>query len=173
LDLEVPVIAAVNGPARVHAELALLSDIVLASETAIFGDRPHFGTGVVPGDGVHVIWPALLGVNRSRYFFLTEQEFTAQEALELGLVGEVHPPDRLLERAWQLARKLNEKPRLTLRYTRALLTRSLKKAVLDELTYGIALEGISIAALKSEFRGKRGVDPGNAPFPTRSPSAEP
>jgi len=48
-------IAAVNGPALIHAELALLCDIVLASETAVFQDLPHFPSGLVPGDGVHVV----------------------------------------------------------------------------------------------------------------------
>jgi enoyl-CoA hydratase/carnithine racemase len=163
----------VNGPARVHAELALLSDVVLASETAVFGDRPHFPDGVVPGDGVHVIWPALLGgINRSRYFFFTEQEFTARQALDLGLVGEVVAPDKLLARARELARQLNKKPRLTLRYTRALLTRSLKKAVLDELTYGIALEGISIAALKSESRPNRRTSSSGHVLPTMPKATE-
>ena len=61
LDIEVPVIAAVNGPVNIHAELAVLSDIVLASDHAAFADAPHFPNGLVPGDGVHVIWPYLLG----------------------------------------------------------------------------------------------------------------
>jgi enoyl-CoA hydratase/carnithine racemase len=152
LNVEVPIIAAVNGPARIHAELALLSDIVLASDTAVFSDEAHFGRGIVPGDGVHVIWPMLIGVNRSRYFFFTEQQLSAAEAHEIGLVGEVLPQSQVLTRAWELARQLNQKPRLTLRYTRVLLTRPLKKALLDELYLGLHLEGIGQAAVKSEQR---------------------
>ena len=57
LEIEVPVIGAVNGPATIHAEIPVMSDIVLASETATFQDAPHFPRGVVPGDGVHVVWP--------------------------------------------------------------------------------------------------------------------
>src|SRR5262249_31871710 len=53
LDIEVPMIAAVNGPATIHAELALLCDIVLASDAAYFQDAAHFPNSVVPGDGVH------------------------------------------------------------------------------------------------------------------------
>jgi enoyl-CoA hydratase/carnithine racemase len=82
LDIPCPVIAAINGPARVHAEMALLSDIVLASTNAVFQDKPHFPNGVVPGDGVHVVWPLLLGMNRGRYFLLTGQELSAQESCE-------------------------------------------------------------------------------------------
>ena len=52
LDIEIPIIGAVNGPAIIHAELAVLSDIVIASENATFQDAPHFPAGLVPGDGV-------------------------------------------------------------------------------------------------------------------------
>src|SRR4029434_4607214 len=55
LDIEVPMIAAVNGPAIIHAELAVLCDIVLAADQAVFQDAPHFPNGLVPGDGVHVV----------------------------------------------------------------------------------------------------------------------
>src|SRR5512146_2292633 len=83
LNIDVPIIAAVNGPALIHAELAVLSDIVIASENAAFQDAPHFPNGVVPGDGVHVVWPLVLGPNRGRYFLLTGQTLSAREALEL------------------------------------------------------------------------------------------
>ena len=64
-------IAAVNGPATVHAEVAVLCDIALAAETAEFQDRAHFsGFHVVPGDGSHLVWPLLLGLNRGKYFLL-------------------------------------------------------------------------------------------------------
>jgi enoyl-CoA hydratase/carnithine racemase len=79
LDIEAPMIAAVNGPALIHAELALLCDIVLASETAIFQDLPHFPSGLVPGDGVHVVFPLLLGANRGRYSLLMGQKIPAHE----------------------------------------------------------------------------------------------
>lgn len=70
LDIEVPVIAALNGPARVHSELALLCDIVLCAEHTVFQDR-HMEWGIVPGDGVHIVWPQVLGPTRGRYFLLT------------------------------------------------------------------------------------------------------
>ena len=55
LAIEVPVIAAINGPAWRHGEIPLLSDIVLASETAAFQDSAHFVSGLVPGDGMHIV----------------------------------------------------------------------------------------------------------------------
>ena len=81
LNIEVPMIAAVNGPAHRHAELAVLCDIVLAAEHTTFQDSAHFPNGTVPGDGVHIVWPLVLGANRGRYFLLTGQKISAQEAL--------------------------------------------------------------------------------------------
>jgi len=144
LDIEVPVIAAVNGPATEHAEIVLLSDVVLASETATFQDRPHFPEGVVPGDGVHVVWPLLLGPNRGRYFLLTGEVLTARQAQGLGVVGEVLPPDDVLPRAWELARTLARATPMTLRYTRLCLTMQLKRQLHDFLGYGLALEGLAM-----------------------------
>ena len=82
LEIEVPVIAAVNGPALTHSEMPVLCDIVLASEKASFQDT-HFPRGAVPGDGVHVVWLNLLGQNRGRKFLLTGETLRAQEALDL------------------------------------------------------------------------------------------
>ncbi len=143
LEIEVPIIGAVNGPALFHAEIPVMSDIVLASENATFQDAPHFPRGVVPGDGVHVIWPLLLGQNRGRYFLLTGQTLSAKEAQELGVVAEVLPRDRLLPRAWELAEQLAEKPDLTLRYSRVAMTLQLKRQMQDMLGYGLAIEGLA------------------------------
>ena len=142
LDIEVPMIAAVNGPATIHAELALLCDIVLAADHAVFQDAAHFSGGLVPGDGVHVVWPLLLGINRARYFLLTGQILSAREALDLGVVNEVLPREDLLPRAWALGAQLAQQPPLTLRYARVALTQNLKKLMLENLGYGLALEGL-------------------------------
>ncbi|MGE0681586.1 MAG: enoyl-CoA hydratase/isomerase family protein [Candidatus Binatia bacterium] len=142
LDIEVPMIAAVNGPVFIHAELAVLCDIVLSAEHAVFQDAPHFPNGLVPGDGVHVVWPLILGINRGRYFLLTGQKIAARQALELGVVNEVLPRERLLPRAWELAEQLNQQPPLTLRYARVVLTQRLKRLMLDNLGYGLTLQGL-------------------------------
>ena len=145
LNIEVPVIGAINGPALVHAELGVLSDIVIASETAAFQDAPHVPNGLVPGDGVQVIWPLVLGPNRGRYFLLTGQTIYAQEALALGVVSEVLPPDQLMDRARELAREILRRPVLVRRYARVAMTQHLKKLFLENLGYGLALEGLSAA----------------------------
>lgn len=146
LDIEVPVIAAVNGPATVHAELAVLADIVLCAEHTYFADAPHFRFGTVPGDGVHVVWPFLLGPNRGRYFLLTGERLPADEAKRLGVVSEVLAADALLPRARELAARLARQPTTTLRYTRDALVQPLRRALLDGVASGLALEGLGAHA---------------------------
>lgn len=143
LEIQAPMIAAVNGPATVHAELALLCDVVLAADHATFQDAPHYPSGLVPGDGVHVVWPMLLGLNRGRYFLMTGQELSAREALDLGVVNEVMPQSKLLPRAWDLARKIRQRPAITTRLTREAMLMQVKRAMLEQLPYGLALEGLA------------------------------
>jgi Enoyl-CoA hydratase/isomerase len=68
LDIEAPLIAAVNGPARLHSEFVLRADIILATPSTVFQDKPHLEFGMVPGDGVHLLWQEAIGTIRGRYF---------------------------------------------------------------------------------------------------------
>jgi len=153
LEIEVPIIAAVNGPATLHAEIAVLSDVVLASETAVFQDQAHFSGGTVPGDGVHVVWPMLLGMNRGRYFLLTNQALSPREAQTLGIVAEVLPKDKLMPRAWELAEQFVKKPALSLRYTRVTLVQPIKEQMQRYLGYGLALEGMGVVDARAQRPG--------------------
>src|SRR5258708_344609 len=146
LDIEAPLIAAVNGPVRLHSEYILLADIVLATPTTVFQDKPHFDLGIVPGDGVNLLWPHVIVRVRGRYFIRTRQELSAEMAKEWGAVNEVVPADRLLARARELAEGLAKLPPLTSRYTRVTLTQKLRRIIDDGIGYGLALEGISAAA---------------------------
>lgn len=142
LDLEVPVIAAVNGPMLVHSELAVLADIVLAADHAYFTDAGHTTVGLVPGDGMQLIWPLLLGPNRGRYFLLTGERIDAAAAKDLGVVAEVLPGAELMDRAVELARSLAVRNPVMMRNTRHVLTRSLRRLVGEDLHYGLALEAL-------------------------------
>ena len=144
LDVEVPMIAAVNGPAKRHADLALMCDIVIAADDVTFEDTAHFHNGgIVPGDGINVVYTLLLGLNRARYLMLTGQVLSAREAKDLGLVAELMPRDELLPRAWALAEQLAKKSDMLLRYTRMVLTHPLRKALDEGLQYYLAMEKLS------------------------------
>ena len=143
LRIDVPMISAVNGPAVRHAEIPVMCDIVLASENAVFQDSAHFSGGLVPGDGVHVVFPLVMGLNRGRYFLLTGQSLDAHEAKDMGLVNEVLARDRLLPRAWELARRIMEQPEVNRRYARLLLTERLRRQMHELLPYGLALESFA------------------------------
>jgi enoyl-CoA hydratase/carnithine racemase len=143
LDVEMPVIAAVNGPARVHAELAVLADVVLAADHTFFQDAPHFRFGTVPGDGAFAVWAMLLGPNRARHFVLTGATIDAEEARRLGVVAEVVERDALLDRAWAVARELARQPDITLRHTREVMTAHLRRRLGPEVAHGLALEGLA------------------------------
>lgn len=145
LDIEVPMIAALNGPVTVHSEYVLLCDIVLAAEGAYFQDAPHPAFGIVPGDGLHVVWPEVIGEIRGRYFLLSGQKLNSAEAKEYGAVNEVISREALLPRAWELARNLKKQSPLTLRYTRMALSTRFRRRLQESLSYGLALEGISAA----------------------------
>ena len=144
LDIGVPIISAINGPAWRHSELPLLADIVLAADTAQFQDSAHFTGGLVPGDGMHIVYPLLLGMNRARYFLLTGQTLSAKQAHELGLVAEVLPPDQLMARAWVLAEEIAKRPASLVRATRAVLTEHIKRHMQDLLGFGLYAEMLAL-----------------------------
>jgi enoyl-CoA hydratase/carnithine racemase len=145
LDIEVPLIAAVNGPVRLHSEYILLADIVVATPSTVFQDKPHFEFGIVSGDGVHLLWQKAIGTIRGRYFILTRQELDAQTAKEWGAVNEIVPADKLLARAREIAEGLAKLPSLTTSYTRIAMTQKLRRIIDEGVTLGLALEGVSAA----------------------------
>jgi enoyl-CoA hydratase/carnithine racemase len=144
LDIEVPMIGVVNGPAMRHSELPLMCDIVIAADDASFEDTAHFDiASQVPGDGINIVYTMLLGLNRARYFMLTGQVLSATEAKDLGLVAEVMPRDKLLPRAWELAEKLAKKNDLLLRYTRVVLTQPLRNWMEKDVMYHLGMEALA------------------------------
>jgi enoyl-CoA hydratase/carnithine racemase len=150
IEIPVPVIGAVNGPALVHAEVPLLADIRIGAETCVFADDRHFARfpGTVPGDGVHIIWPYLLGHHRAKYFLMMNQRIDADEALSLGVLNEVVPLDQVLQRAREIAHRFAEKPLHLLRYTRETLNIYERSFVLMGLDHGRALEGLGVEQMR-------------------------
>jgi len=157
LDVEIPIISAVNGKVFIHPELPTLCDVVIASETAVFADKAHLtDVRAVPGDGSHVWWPMLLGPNRGRSFLILGEEIPAAEAKSLGFVAEVVPQEKVLDRAWEIARTLITHDHVVLKYTRISLTQHMKRRFLDDLGYGLALEGMGILSMAQHASGSKG-----------------
>jgi enoyl-CoA hydratase len=128
LELDVPLIAAVNGPAvGAGATLALLSDIVLMAENTYLAE-PRVGIGLVPGDGAAILWPLLAGVPAARAYLLTGERMPAEEAFRLGLIHRVVPHDALLTDAMALAHRLAGLSGHSVRATKRALNRQVEAA---------------------------------------------
>ena len=130
LDIDAIMIAAVNGPVTIHCELPFMCDIVLASE-----------------DGIQNIMPRVIGMNRFRYWQLMGQKITAQQAYEWGAVNEVLPKDKLLDRAWEIARYLARYSTVTLRNTRRTFVQELKRAAVNDLALGQNMELLGMTSI--------------------------
>jgi enoyl-CoA hydratase/carnithine racemase len=137
-NIDIPTIACINGPG-LHTEFALLCDITLCAEHAELFD-PHFRFNLVPGDGQGLTFQELMGPKRAAYFLYTSDKIDAQMAKELGLVNEVLPLESLLPRACEIAEKIMQKPRTIRRLTSAVLRRSWKRRLVDDLGFHVAHE---------------------------------
>ena len=143
--IDIPTIAAINGPSIAHTEFALLCDITLATETATISD-PHLLAGTAPGDGQQLTLQELIGTKRAAYHLYTGRPITAREALDLGLLNEVLPADRLLPRAGELAETIMKAPRTARRLTHAIAQRPWKRRLVQDLGLGVAHEMFGIGA---------------------------
>lgn len=120
-NLELPLIAAVNGPAiGLGNDVACLADIRVAAETAVFG-ATFLKIGLVPGDGGAWLLPQVIGRSRAAELFLTARTIDAATALSWGLVSRLAPAERLMEAARELAGEISKQPPGVLRMTKRLL----------------------------------------------------
>lgn len=146
-NIHVPLIAAVEGRANIHSEYALLSDVIVAGESATFNDLPHYAGGIVPGDGIFTTWSYRAGPGRAEAFLLNPKPITASTAQSWGVVAEVVPNGHSLDRAKQLAVQYLKAPEVTRRNTRAHFIQPLKERLVHEVGYGLELEGASASGL--------------------------
>jgi enoyl-CoA hydratase/carnithine racemase len=142
VDVDIPVIAAVNGPVPLHSEWALLADIVIAAEDSWFDD-PHLAGGLAPGDGTSLAWIELLGLNRARSMLLLKERLTARSAFEWGVIRELKARDQVLPRAREIAEQLTQWHPTTLRATRQALTYRLRRVMAEGLAVGWNAEALS------------------------------
>lgn len=130
--LNVPVIAAVNGPAvGAGCDLATMCDIRIASEKAMFAES-FVKLGIIPGDGGAWFLPRAVGYSNACKMAFSGDPVRAPEALSMGLVSEVVAPEQLLERALELAQSIASNPPHAVRLTKQLM-RASEKSSLDEL----------------------------------------
>lgn len=122
------IISAIHGPA-VGAGLAaaLMADIPIAAKTARLIDG-HTRLGVAAGDHAAIIWPLLCGMAKAKYYLLTSDEISGEEAERLGLVSMTCENEKLMETALQVARKLAAAPQTAVRWTKYSLNNWLRMA---------------------------------------------
>lgn len=119
--LDVPLIAAVNGPAiGLGCDLCCLADIRIASTKASFGVT-FLKVGIIPGDGGTWILPRVIGMSRAAEMFYTGRVINAQQASEWGLVSLVVEPEELMRETLALASEIAQQPPYQLRATKTLL----------------------------------------------------
>ncbi|KQS55411.1 enoyl-CoA hydratase [Brevundimonas sp. Leaf363] len=130
--LELPLIAAVNGPAMgLGCDIAGLADLRVASDRASFG-VPFLKLGIVPGDGGAWLLPRNVGYVRAAEMLFTGKVLDADTALAWGLVNAVTPHDGLMAEAMRLAQEVASRPPHALRLTKALLRQG-RDATFDQI----------------------------------------
>ena len=121
INCDKPIISAINGVA-VGAGLAVafMADIPIASETMRITDG-HIRLGVAAGDHAVIIWPLLCGMAKAKYYLLTADFIDGKEAERIGLVALCVPSDKLMDKAFEVARKLAAGPQQAVRFTKRAL----------------------------------------------------
>ncbi|HXC51288.1 MAG TPA: enoyl-CoA hydratase-related protein [Candidatus Limnocylindrales bacterium] len=140
LDVEIPIVAAVNGHAMgLGASIALLCDVIFMADTATIGD-PHVRVGIVAGDGGTAIWPLAVGPALAKQYLLTGDPVSAEDAQRMGLVNRVLPAAELLDGAMAFARRLAAGAPLAVRYTKIAVNKLIKDALNISFDTSTALE---------------------------------
>jgi len=148
-----PLIAAVNGYALGGGcEIALMCDLIIAGETARFG-QPEINLGIIPGAGGTQRWPRTTGKYVAMEAMLTGAAITAERAYELGLVNKVVPAEMTVEVAKRVARELAQKPPLAVRMAKE----AVLKAFETPLSEGLASERKSFYFLFASEDQKEGM----------------
>lgn len=161
LNVAVPVVAAVNGPAvGLGCTITTLCDIVFMADTAFLADT-HVSVALVAGDGGAVTWPAMTSLLRAKQYLLTGDRLSATEAVELGLANFAVPADALLAEATAFAHRLAAQPPQAVQETKALLNQHLKANAVRALAQGLAAESQShdtaeYAAIGETLKPKEG-----------------
>lgn len=140
LDLEKPIVARVRGPAvGLGATLALMCDVIFASDNARFAD-PHVRAGIVAGDGGAIIWPQLVGYARAKEYLMTGDPVPAAEAERIGLINHVVPDAELDARVDAFVARLAGGATKAIKYSKVAVNIGLKQLAHSILDASIAYE---------------------------------
>ena len=140
--LDVPTIAAVNGPALgAGCDLACMCDIRIAADTATFAES-FINFGIVPGDGGAWLLPRIVGPSKAAEMSFTGEAMSAQQALEAGLVSRVVKPGALMSQMRALAERIASRPATALRFTKRLLRESPRQSLDTLLAMSAAYQSI-------------------------------
>ena len=143
LDCDKPVICKVNGDAiGLGTTLALLCDVVIASDTARFGD-PHNNVALMAGDGGSVIWPQLIGYARAKHFLFTGELLGAKDAQAMGLIHQAVPAAELDAKVDAYVERLLKMPIQSVRWTKQTVNIGLKQLAHSMMDAGMAYEAIA------------------------------
>lgn len=163
LNLEKPVIAAVNGiAAGAGVSLALACDVIVTTESSTF-IQSFMKVGLIPDLGTLYFLPSLIGRHRALEMMLTGSKISANQALEMGIVNHVVPSIQLLEQAHSIASVLEKGPTLAMGLTKRITNR----IVLDEIGRTLELEGLAQGICFESTDFKEGI---NAFFEKRTPN---
>ena len=167
LDVELPIVAAINGPAiGLGASIALLCDVIFMAESATLAD-PHVRVGIAAGDGGTAIWPLAVGPALAKQYLLTGDPVSAADAERMGLVNRMVPDAALQTTALAFAERLAAGAPLAVRYTKQAVNKLVKDALNVSFDTATALEIVTfqsddhkeaLAAIrekrKPSFRGR-------------------
>ena len=143
LDLEKPILCRLNGAAAgLGATIALMCDVIIASDKAVIGD-PHVKVGLVAGDGGAIIWPQLIGFARAKELLMTGEMMTAERAMTLGLVNHVVPHDQLEAKVAEVAERILANPKWAVRWTKTAANIPLRALAAQLLDAAMAYELLS------------------------------
>jgi 2-(1,2-epoxy-1,2-dihydrophenyl)acetyl-CoA isomerase len=152
---EIPIVAAVNGPAAgAGCILALLADIRIASTEAFFVES-HVARGLTPSVGAWLL-PRMVGLTKATEMVLLGRRVYAAEARDIGLVSEVVEPDQLLKVAESYASELLALPRFAMLTARGALRRSLHEPLANVREWAGAMEALSLATTDEAAAGTAG-----------------
>ena len=142
-QLEVPSIAAINGWALgTGLELALVCTLRIASSKAKMG-QPEVKLGIIPGAGGTFRLPRLVGLGWAMEMILTGEPVTADEALSMGLVNRVVPPEKLMEEVQSLADTIVARPKLAVQYAKEAVLRCSEGSLIEGLAHESYLHALS------------------------------